>query len=192
MVRPRIPDEIKMAHGTYRPGRANPSDSGLSGLCEGAIRRIKTAKSLLDPDSLAVYTEAIERIESDTPHVAGKHAVPDLDALSDIELVEGAILALLDSIGASEHIRDILRLKSSEKTAMRSERNLDDNSAEDCDDDRRRTLDLLRIATGVRTTNTLLSLRQNARPRWPRCRALWATASGPFLMPTVSDLTASK
>ncbi len=73
MVRPRIPDEIKRLRGTYRPGRAN---APANGLCDGANRRIRAAKSLLDADSLAVYIEALELIEDATPHVAGKHAMP--------------------------------------------------------------------------------------------------------------------
>ncbi|SRR6266567_563000 len=111
MVRPRIPDEIKRLRGTYRPGRAN---APANGLCDGANRRIRAAKSLLDADSLAVYIEALELIEDATPHVAGKHAMPDADALADIEIIEGAADALLDSIGADEQTRDILSLHSSD------------------------------------------------------------------------------
>src|SRR6266566_4438653 len=81
MVRPRIPDEIKRLRGTYRPGRAN---APANGLCDGANRRIRAAKSLLDADSLAVYIEALELIEDATPHVAGKHAMPDADARADL------------------------------------------------------------------------------------------------------------
>jgi hypothetical protein len=111
MARPRLSDEIKMARGTFRPGRAN---APANGLCEGAGRRIRTAKSLLDADSLAVYTEAVELIESETPHVDGKHALPDSDVIADIEIIEGAIDVLLDSIDADERTRDILRLRSAE------------------------------------------------------------------------------
>jgi hypothetical protein len=110
MARPRLSDEIKMARGTYRPGRAN---AVLNGLCESANRRIRTAKQLLDAESIAVYTEAVELIDSEIPHVDGKHGMPDSEALADIEIIERAIDVLLDSIGADEHTRDILGLRSS-------------------------------------------------------------------------------
>jgi hypothetical protein len=100
-----------MRRGTYRASRDNPS---VAGLCDGANRRLQIARQLLDADSLAVYTEAVELIESETPHIDGKHGLPDPDALADIEIIEGAIVVLLDSIGADEHTRDILRLRSSE------------------------------------------------------------------------------
>jgi hypothetical protein len=111
MGRLPIPDEIKMKRGTYRAGRANASANGL---CDSANRRIKIAKGLLDADSLATYTEAVEVIESETPHIGSVHAIPDPEALKDIEIIEGAVDALLDSVGADEQTRDILRLRSSE------------------------------------------------------------------------------
>jgi hypothetical protein len=86
----------------------------VSGLCEGANRRIQVARQLLDAESLAVYTEAVELIESETPHVDGKHGMPDPSALADIQIIEGAIDALFDSIGADEHTRDVLALRSSQ------------------------------------------------------------------------------
>ena len=111
MARPTLPDEVKKARGTFRPGRANaPADNA----CEGASRRLRMAETLLDPDSLAIYAEAIHRIEFDTPHVDGKHGIPSLDCLSDIEAVEGGIDELLRAIGASEETTSILRLRSSE------------------------------------------------------------------------------
>jgi hypothetical protein len=111
MARPALPTEIKQRRGTYRPGRDNPS---VSGLCDGASRRIQMARKLLDADSLAVYTEAVGLIEDATPHVDGKHGLPDSDALVDIQVIEGAVDALLDSIGAGEHIRSVLSLRSSD------------------------------------------------------------------------------
>jgi hypothetical protein len=111
MARPTLPDEIKKARGTFRPGRANASANGL---CEGASRRLRVAETLLDADSLAIYAEAIHRIEFDTPHVDGRHAMPSIDCLADIEAVEGGIDEMLRSIGASEHVRNVLSLHSSD------------------------------------------------------------------------------
>jgi hypothetical protein len=113
MARPRLPDEVKIARGTYRPGRANASVN--NGLCDGANRRLKTARQLLDADSLAIYEEAIHRIEFDTPHTDdGHHGMPSIDGLADIEAVEGGIDELLRAIGASEHVRSVLSLHSSD------------------------------------------------------------------------------
>jgi hypothetical protein len=112
MPNPRVADEIKARRGTYRADRANASAN--NGLCEGANRRLRNAKTLLDPESFAIFEEAIHRIEFDTPHVAGKHAVPSVDCLHDIEACEGGIDELLRSIGASEETTSILRLRSSD------------------------------------------------------------------------------
>lgn len=110
MARPRLSDEVKKARGTFRPSRA---DNSVASLCDSANRRLQAAKTLLDPESYAVYEAAIHRIEFDTPHLDGKHAVPSIDCLDDIELIEGAVDALLDSIGADEYIRSLLALRSS-------------------------------------------------------------------------------
>lgn len=112
MARPRIPDEIKIARGTYRPGRANPSANGL---CEHANRRLQVAKDLLGPEAYDVYAEAIHRIEFRTPHCSdGTHGMPTIDGLADIEMVEGAVDALLNSVDADEETRRVLTLNSSD------------------------------------------------------------------------------
>jgi hypothetical protein len=111
MARPTLPDEVKKARGTYRPGRAN---APVNGVCEGASRRLRVAETLLDANSFAIYEEAIHRIEFNTPHVGGRHGMPSLDCLWDIEQVEGGVDELLRSIGASEEMTSILRLRSSD------------------------------------------------------------------------------
>lgn len=111
MARPRIPDEIKMARGTFRPGRANPS---VNGLCEHANRRLQVAKDLLGPEAYDVYAEAIHRIEFRTPHCDGQHGMPTIDGLADIEIVEAAVDELLRTIGADAEIRSVLSLRSSD------------------------------------------------------------------------------
>jgi hypothetical protein len=112
MPNPRVADEIKARRGTYRADRSDASAN--NGLCEGANRRLRNAKTLLDPESYAIYEEALHRVEFDTPHICGKHAMPSIDCLADIEAVEGGIDELLRSIGADEETTSILRLRSSD------------------------------------------------------------------------------
>jgi hypothetical protein len=115
MPNPRVADEIKQRRGTYRADRADRSNAPANnGLCDGAYRRLRIARTLLDPESYAIYEEAIHRVEFDTPHIDGKHAIPSIDCLEDIELVEGGIDELLRSIGADEETTSILRLRSSD------------------------------------------------------------------------------
>lgn len=111
MGRPSLSVETKIARGTYRPGRENRP---VRGLCEGASRRLQMAKNLLDADSLEVYSQAIHRVEFRTPHIDSKHGMPTIDGLADIEVVEGAVDELLKSIGADEHLRSVLSLRSSD------------------------------------------------------------------------------
>lgn len=111
MGRPPIPDEIKRARGTYRPGRANPN---VLSVCEHASRRLQIAKNLLDPEAYDAYAEAIHHVEFRTPHCeGGTHGMPSIDAIAEIEIVEGAVDAMFKAYGVSEEARRALSLNSS-------------------------------------------------------------------------------
>jgi len=95
MARPRLPDEVKRLRGTLR----NRSD----GTCEWAQ---KMHAKPVPAEWRALYDEAIDRIDSGIPHVAGYHAVdPATVELEDIEAVEKALASIGIEINVSAFYR---------------------------------------------------------------------------------------
>jgi hypothetical protein len=81
-----------------RVGRGNGRDSGGrvigtergSIACPHAARKLARAKRILDEESMAIYLEAVWRIEAQTPHYDGNHhGIPD--DWDDIAIVENAV-----------------------------------------------------------------------------------------------------
>ena len=158
MGRPALPDEVKIRRGTYRPGRAHQP---VSGLCDSASRRLQMAKDLLDPDALEIYSQAIHHVELRTPHADGKHMMPSIDSLGEIEIVEGAVDLLLTSIGADAHLRSVLSLHSSDLFRL-----IIDQEARSILTQQTLPLEHLRNAVS-RNTGPLRSRRQPTSRRYP-------------------------
>jgi hypothetical protein len=71
------------------------------------------AEKLLNVGALAVYREALERVDAATPHCSnGCHGMPSDENLAEITIVENAVDMLLDKIEADDETRRLLRLDS--------------------------------------------------------------------------------
>jgi hypothetical protein len=106
--RPRIPDEIKRARGTFKPSRAISNGA----LCEHLEKRYNKAKRLV-PDNeffLDAYHEILELIDANHEHVQGMHGVLSGAELDAVRLLEELTRQLLDSIGVTRAVYDELEM----------------------------------------------------------------------------------